>query len=191
MPFVGPCCCLIPLPWPEIVKVVQEECASLAPGVTLAWAGPQSSSNPSPQSRELHQGWNTSTQWTGECHAGVLWMTCFVRRGEQRCRNNKDIWERFLTLKKGSFFFSNTLPNIYSQFLLQVGKLMIATFAHSGKPILTSQGTEKYGVICSFEDIYALTHTIKIRQFSCFRKYVLFWIPAVYALEMFNVKGLQ
>lgn len=42
-----------------------------------------------------------------------------------------------------------------------------------------------------FEDMYALTHTIKVRHFSCFRKYVPFWISAVYALEIFNVKGLQ
>lgn len=77
------------------------------------------------------------------------------------------------------------------QLLLRVEQLMSATVAHSGKPVLTSQASEEYGVICYFEDMYALTHTIKVRHFSCFRKYVPFWISAVYALEVFNMKGLQ
>lgn len=41
MQFVGPCCCLIPFPCPQIVKVVQGDGASLAPGVTIARAGQQ------------------------------------------------------------------------------------------------------------------------------------------------------
>lgn len=51
------------------------------------------------------------------------------------------------------------------QLLLRVEKLMSATFAHSGKHILTFQASEEYGVLCYFEDMYALTHTIKVRHF--------------------------
>ena len=77
-----------------------------------------------------------------------------------------------------------------SQLLLE--KLINATFAHSVKPVLTSHTSEEYGVILRyFEDVYAQTHTVQVRLFSCFRNRSPVWDYYCLCTRISDVKGLQ
>lgn len=83
--------------------------------------------------------------------------------------NTRNFGNDFNTRNKGGPHFlisPNLLPAVLQSAVATGRKTAYATFAHSVKPVLTSQASEEYGSdLHTTLNIHVHTHTVKVRHF--------------------------